>query len=209
MDKNLLVQRIESYRFFSYMFFTLPNTDFVNKMLTLYRDDEQLDEGSSLLKQYVMQNKDADREKLALDLAVDKTRLFHGLTQQGPRPPFESLYLSLLPQEAIGSLNRAYAAEGLSLDTDCNEPSDYIGVEIIFLQYLCEQELEAIEDDDFEQSAAWFAKQAEFFNTHLGLWATELAEEILKFAQTDFYRAIALMLRDFVTEEAQRFEPGS
>lgn len=205
MDRDLLQQRIESYKFFSYFFFATPDADLVEKVLAFNLTGEQIDEGSALLMKFIAQCKEGEKEQIVQDLKVDRTRLFHGLSEHGARPPYESLYLKLTPNKVIGDLNRVYAAEGMTVDSSFHQSSDYIGVEINFLQFLCEKELGALDDNDLEQRVLWSKKQAEFFNNHLGLWAGGLTEEMLKFAQTDFYRAIALMLRDFMSGEAENF----
>ncbi len=202
MDRELTRQRIASYTFFSYIFFTLPNADFIAKIMALPAAGGDSDEGSVLLQKYVRESQGKEVEALMTELGIDRTQLLRGLTKHGARPPYESLYIQAIPQDIIGALNKAYAQKGYSVVRDVRESSEYIGVEINFMQLLCEQELTALERD--EQTAAEEAqqKQIEFFTKHLGRWAVAAAEEMLKFAKTDFYRAIALLLRDFMQDEA-------
>lgn len=202
MERELLVQRIESYKFFSYLFLTLPDAEFVDKILALNMGDvDSQDEGSSLLQQYILASQEKDKAALITELGVDRTQLLRGLTQEGPRPPYESLYIKAAPQDTIGNLNVTYVQSGYGVSKDVNESSEYIGVEINFMQILCEQELAALNVGAAEDIAAAQTKQMDFFGRHLGLWAVGFAEEMVKFARTDFYRASAMLLRDFILDE--------
>lgn len=202
MKRELLIQRIESYKLFSYLFFTLPDAKFVDRILALNMGDVgSEDEGSLLLQQYIAVSQRKDKDALITELGVDRTQLLRGLTQAGPRPPYESLYIKAAPQDTIGNLNVTYAQSGYGVAKDVNESSEYIGVEINFMQLLCEQELAALDAGAADDIAVAQTKQKDFFGRHLGLWAVSFAEEMLKFARTDFYRASAMLLRDFMQDE--------
>ena len=205
MDRDLLAQRINDYTFFSYLFFKLPDAGFVSDLLALDIGDDEDDEGSVLLKRFISQNQDREYEALASELGVDRTRLLRGLTHEGPRPPFESLFLDVPPQVTLGALNVIYASVGFEQDAEKRESKEYIGTEINFMLLLCKQELSALDSDDPEEALVWQQKQAEFFGRHLGLWGVAVAEELQRHARTDFYQAVALMLRDFINSEIAYF----
>ena len=190
---DTLEERIDSYNLFAFIFLTLPDEKFINNILSLDLPDG-MGEGISHLKYFIDKSRDADINELLAAISVDRTYLIRGLTQSGPRPPYESVYVNHAAHEIIGQLNVTYAEIGYSIAEGVHEPSDYIGVELSFMKELCVRELETSDEN-------MRTLQKAFFEKHLGRWAQDLAREFITKAQTDLYRAIGYMLNDFINEE--------
>jgi TorA maturation chaperone TorD len=86
------------------------------------------------------------------------------------------------------------------MDESIKNAPDHLGVELSFLSELCEREASALENGDEDGAKATRELAASFMKDHPGRWATDFADEMLKFATTDFYRGIAYLLKSFVTE---------
>ena len=199
-------EQIESYNFFASLFFNLPDKEFVEKILSQdYSDDAP---GMVLMKSYKESVKDKDIEEIVKEIAVDRTYLMHGLYRDGPRPPYESVYFvpvynefalrGEIPEEAqekrmsnMRSLKAVYRSAGLKVEKSAHQPADYLGLELIFMEEL------------YKQGEDTFAKRQEFINNHLGRFGIAFAEEMIKFAKTDFWRGIAYLLKAFLEEEVK------
>ena len=191
--------RSDSYNFFASLLLTLPDKDFVRKIRGLALPDDGV---PALLKKYIEETKNLSDEEVLQEIAVDRTYLLRGLTENGPRPPYESLYLRVSPSETIGGVNVFYANNNYAVSPDIHEPGDYIGVELSFMKELCLLEASS----DGELKSGYLSRQKEFYEKHLGRWIKDWAREIITYAKTDFYRAIGHMLKDFIAEEEQVLE---
>ena len=184
-------EQIESYNFFSSFFFNLTDRSFVEKVLSYdFGDDEVA--GVALIKEYVRRAKLRDIEEVRTEIAVDRTYLLHGVTPEGgPRPPYESLYVGDAQEIAALSINRFYRQNGFKVQEGVGQPPDYIGIELAFMELL------------LKEGEATFETQKDFFNKHLSKWGTLYADEMIKFARTDFWRGIGHLLKCFLEEEAE------
>jgi len=199
-------EQIESYNFFASLFFNLPDKVFVDNILSQeYSGDAP---GIELIKSYVESVKGVDIDKILDELLVDRTYLMHGLYRNGPRPPYETVYTVHVPNEidkrgsipeaaekkrigGLRELNVMYRESGMKVGKEAHQPPDYLGMELVFMEELCKNG-----DETFE-------KRKEFFNTHLNRFGTEYANEMIKFAKTDFWRGIGHLLKTFMEEEAR------
>ena len=199
-------EQIESYSFFASLFFNLPDKEFVEKVLAL--DCSADAPGMVLIKSYIEAVKDKDINKIVDEIAVDRTYLMHGLYRDGPRPPYENVYfvpvrdefarLGNIPEAAekmrlrnLRSLSAVYRESGMKVDENAHQPPDYLGLELVFMKELCKQG-----EDTFE-------KRKEFFDHHLGRFGIMFADEMIKFAKTDFWRGIGLLFKAFLEEETE------
>ncbi len=183
-------EQIESYNFFSSLFFNLPDKPFVEKILAYDFNAEA--PGVDLIKSYIKSAEGRNIEDIRTEIAVDRTYLLHGLTpDNGPRPPYESLYVGDSQEVSVLSLNRFFRKHGFKLQEDgVGQPPDYLGIELAFMELL------------IKQGDVTFETRKEFFTQHLGKWGHLYAREMIKFAKTDFYRGIGHLLNSFLEEEA-------
>ena len=196
-----LQQRIESYNFFAFIFLTLPDDAFIENVLAL-DIPHGAEGGMKMLKTFIDASKNKDKKELWTELSVDRTYLIRALSQDGPRPPYESVYCGGAAHETVAKLNIAYSKLGYAVSEGAHEPSDYIGIEMGFMKELCQRELAA---DNAEIAQEMHGMQKVFFHEHLGRWGAELGNEFVMLAKTDFYKAVGQILKDFIEEEQALF----
>jgi len=200
-DATITQHRLESYSFLSSIFLTLPDEALVTNLLKFPVEQSQQSPGMQLIGAYIKGHQSDALDSVVLDLSKDRVKLFRGITKQGPRPPYESLYLDQPPQDIIGGLNQFYAKINYCVSENLKESPEQIGVEFSYMQELCKRELEAIEGGLVEQVEKYRGLQQSFLQQHLGRWAGLFAQEMEGYAQTDFFRGIGLLIQELIEEE--------
>ncbi len=134
---------------------------------------------------------------------VDYSRLFVGPFKV-LAPPYGSVYLEDGKFMGLSSIEvkEMYSQEGL--DIVLKEAPDHISVELEYMCLLALRETEAHDKSDLDLAASFRDKQASFLHVHLGRWVGEFADNIAKHAQTDFYKTLGRVTRDFVERNMAR-----
>jgi anaerobic sulfite reductase subunit A len=145
-------------------------------------------------------------DKAILELAVDYADLFLGVGQfrkgEGIAHPSESVYLTgYLYSDVVEEIFDTYLEEGLVKSPDFKEPEDHIALELYFMAHLCRKAREFIESGAYQEALKYLNKQKAFLDKHLLKWAPLLAEDIIKYANTAFYRAVGKIMRGFLEIE--------
>jgi TorA maturation chaperone TorD len=200
-DVNITRHRLESYRLLSGIFLTLPDEALVTNLLHVHMQESLQSPGMQQIADYIKRGQSSTVQSVLQELASDRTRLFRGISEDGPLPPYESSYLNQPPQDIIGGLNRFYARINYGVSNDLKESPEQIGVEFSYMQVLCEKELKALEKDLLDEADEYRRLQESFLKQHLGRWAGLFAQEMERHAQTDFYRGIALLIQELIREE--------
>ena len=198
---ELLEERALTYRFFSNVFLVLPNEEFVRQMLAYPQDDDS--EGGRLVAAWAKENADADINALVTAVSVDRTRLFRGLTADGPIPPYESLFLGSPVDHTptMRSVAGSFRAIGFEQTGGVHDAPDYLGNEMAFMDRVVSEELSALGAGDTETAGQAHEIGVQFLRTHLGCWAGRYSREMEAKAETDLYRGLALVLRAFIEDE--------
>lgn len=198
-------ERLASYNLFSYFFLALPDEEFVRNILGLQLEqliEVESQQGIKLIRKYITGCRVKSSEAVLQELAIDRTHLLRGIAVDGPRPPYESLYLKESPQDTMGSLNTFYYQENYTVSQEIHESSEYLGIELSFMKELCSKELFALQENNSEEKLEDIRRlQQDFLARHLGRWAGLFAKEMIKTAKTDFYRGLGYLLQDFIAEE--------
>jgi putative dimethyl sulfoxide reductase chaperone len=165
-------------------------------------DSEPAGEGLLLLDRYLKETGSLEEQHVLDELSADYAGLF---LNAGDRPahPYESVYTSperLLMQQAQKQVRQIYAESGLILSSG-EEPEDHIALEMEYMGHLCSRTASASEEGDLETVRAHLTSQREFLSEHLLRWAPQFAEDLKRFATTDFYRALGCLIRDFLQIE--------
>lgn len=134
-------------------------------------------------------------------LCKDRTQLLRGVRESSPLAPYESLYIGTKPETSCLSVAQAFRAAGLEVSTAAKEPPEYIGCQTGFMLELCRRQATAEDAGEGDLADQVFAHQASFFQTHLGCWGEAFAKEMARRAETGFYRAMGLLLAEFLAEE--------
>lgn len=136
------------------------------------------------------------------EIQVDYTNLFTGMRKH-PIAPWESVYFNeerLVFQEQTRDVRAWYRRYGLEVLNVQKEPDDHIGLEMMFVAHLAQLGLSALDAEDDLQFTQMLTAQRDFLSKHLFLWAPLWCEQMLEFAQTDFYRGLALLVRGSLLE---------
>ncbi len=140
----------------------------------------------------------AAARRLPLAAVTDEfTALFQGMGK-----PEIFLYGSwfiagTLNEKPLVELRSALAAMGLERPQEVLETEDHIAS-------LCEVMRYLIAGDDL--GVSHLAAQQRFFNAHLRGWIERLCDALIAHPGADFYRAVAVFMRDFFAIETQGFD---
>lgn len=167
-----------------------------------HHDAIEIDQSKITLKSYLMTHDFDDDSSDLKTLQNDFDKLFVGVQDTLPlSPPWESVYGcldNLLSQKNISALKDYYEQyEFQSLD---KAETDHIATKLDFLYHLASQNVSLLLS--IENSAEQFRKLADFQHqfiqnhvlTFSGLFTKTLHEK----ADTDFYRALANLLQQFL-----------
>lgn len=155
------------------------------------------------------------RESANLEIVEEEWILLFGHSAQGTCPPYEGEYTEseegLQQPHELGDLNAFYRAFGLELGAKTHERSDFVGVELAYLSFLCQKQAYAEETRDNELADPTVKAQISFLRDHLGRWAPTFARRILDQTGQGFYRHLAAFTLAFLLEDCRELgvEPGS
>lgn len=201
MDNQTTRERLELYRLFAALFFTLPDKPFVEMVRSIGIPSS--DSTSLLLNEFKEDIASLSDDEVQRILRVDFARLLNGAVEQGGRPPFESVYCEEDVLDLLKRLNRQYKAWGYGFAETHGEQSDHIAKELGFMQMLCERELDQAENE--QRLSQIRDTEREFLEDHLARWALRFAQESRDAARTKFYQAMCSMLSEHLANELSAF----
>lgn len=161
-----------------------------------------VDEGYRLFHSYLSRT----WERTLEDLERDFLRVFIGANTTGHAAayPNESVHTSpdrLVMQDARDEVRAIYRAADLKNSDFWKAGEDHIATELEYMQIRGERALAAHAKADLAQTATHLMAQYHFLEDHLLAWVPFLTDDMLKFAQTDFYRALAHLTKGFLEED--------
>ncbi|HET8577194.1 MAG TPA: molecular chaperone TorD family protein [Methylomirabilota bacterium] len=125
--------------------------------------------------------------------------------------PHEAFYLD--PKQRLGGrltieVDRFYQNAGIPIHHHPIEMSDHLGLELEFMAALCrlQGELEDAGDVTVREQCVGF--QRTFLEEHLGRWAPECCENVVRHARYGFYKAIARFTAEFVRADQAHIGAG-
>jgi TorA maturation chaperone TorD len=159
---------------------------------------KQIREGLNLVNSYGSK-KDRIDEEILTNLSKDWTRLFRGIDRNGIVPPYESLYRKeRLQRKPAQEINRLFSKMGIQVPEEWHQPSDYIGVELDFMGFLCEKESRLRNDGEPNALREAVETEKSFLEDHIALWVPIFCKRMLEEAREDFYLGIAHLTLGFV-----------
>lgn len=182
-------QRAALYKLLSRLYILEVDEELLDAMKSLEfpRDEEYV-----LLKEYLG---NASKESIE-ELAVDYARIFlaAGVASGLAAFPYESIYTSkkrLMNQSSASECEKYYAAKGLKPRADMYRiPNDHIGLQFEYMAVLCDE----AKDGDLSE-------QKDFFEKHMKRWIPLFCSDVIKYATTDFYKAVGNITRGFIELE--------
>jgi TorA maturation chaperone TorD len=162
-------------------------------------------EGFKSLAESVASLKESETDKALLELAAEYAGLFLGVRHMPPHPS-ESVYTSrerLIMQKARDEVLAIYKSMGLQRFDKFREPEDHIAIELQFMADMCGKTSEALKDGKEAEAKKYLDVQRNFLNEHLAKWVPSFADDILKGAKREFYRAIAKITKGYVETDKE------
>lgn len=203
----LMQYRADMYMFFSRLFILEVDgkllADMKNMKFPEVKKDTDFYTGYEMLKAYLKSHDDGD----ITDLEVDYARIFlaAGVAQGLAAFPYESVYTNkkhLMNQEASDDVTILYAAKGLKAREDMYRvPNDHVSLEFEYMARLCKDAAAAADSADEAGVQNSIKEQKAFCGNHMKRWVTLFCNDVIKYAKTDFYKAIGTLCRGFIREE--------
>jgi len=168
--------------------------------------NDDIQEGFELISSSISEMKKKRIEDATIWLAADYAGVFLGVKHDILPHPSESAYSNmehLIYQPQRSQVAFIYEQAGLEMDKKFTEPEDHVAVELGFMALLGKQTASCIELGKNDEGKHYAELQASFLEGHLLRWTPKLCEDILKAAETDFYRGIARVTRGFLSEDAK------
>jgi anaerobic sulfite reductase subunit A len=203
MDDASVSAREELYRFLGRIYLMEVDEELLGVLKKLRfpefepRDgeDAELLEGFDMMKRWIGATSEEDLDGLAADYAG--TFLAAGDATGRAAFPYETFYTG-----GDGMVERkleaAYLARGLEPDPEkYRVPFDHLGLMLEYAGRLCG---EACRTCDILRRGL-LTEQREFVETHLAGWTESFTADVLRCAETDFYRGIAKITDAFIKKE--------
>ena len=145
--------------------------------------------------------REAATQGLDNELAAEHTRLF--VLPCGVMP-HESMYLDVnkrLGGRVTAGVQRYYENAGAQLTRACLELPDHMGVELEFMNFLCDIEAQLRKQSDVAGLQRCLGFQHDFLTEHLLRWYQPLCERVLRDSSSGAYRALARLTTAFLDAE--------
>jgi TorA maturation chaperone TorD len=217
------VARGNMYRFLAALYLQAPTLELVrNTMDVEFLEELALLFGESPVVELINYASSVDLEN---DVALIKQDYMDLFAVPAGRyvTPFEDVYRGtrvdggqergpLLGVRAI-AVKIMYRMAGVEMESTCKELPTHIGVELAFMNYLCDSEAATMRDNqgtarpDPEKIGSpgpgiYRRLQGQFLKEHLNDWFPQLSQAIQAKAATRFYRGLAQLTEAFIACDA-------
>lgn len=134
-------------------------------------------------------------------LETEFSRLFRGLGRaKSPPPPYESVYMDNHLLYGASTQRVAETYRRLGVKGWDGEPPDYIAVEMDFMRFLCDREVEAHKSGN----AQHLIKEEEaFLREHLAGWVPVFCANVRCFTDNVFYSGLADLTEGWILCDQQ------
>jgi len=158
-----------------------------------------------LFRSFLRQAASADLQQVVATLAVEFAALFLNASQRSVHP-FESVYTSaerLMLQQSRDEVLAEYRRAGLERSADFKEPEDHVALELEFMAFLCRRAAAVMQEQEETACLAFLERQKAFLEGHLLVWLPAFCSDLEKASESDFYRGIARLTREFIQSERE------
>ena len=172
--------------------------------------DLDLKDGYSLMKKYIDSIDSSDLEDLAADYA--KVFLAAGDATGRAAFPYEAVYVNKKHQVGGSTqmqMHALYLERGLEPDPNVYRTmDDNIGLMLEYMANICDEITTAVEVGDKEQVTALVDEQKQFMKKHITNWIYSFTNDVIKFSERDFYKAVAKITNGFIKKETELLQEG-
>ncbi len=196
MSENIPETRANIFRFLAVLFLRPPEEtlkDFNEQHLQELRSFFKNNHGIGYFEEFLAKKGDfkPEREDYENLFLIPASRYVH---------PYESVYLEnkcLIWGKTTIQVKNLYEKVGF-LHKEYEIP-DHIGVELLFMSALCDEE-KRLSDSDPNGAKKANELQLEFLEKHLSRWVDKLADSIHKKSTTPLYRGLAEATREYIKD---------
>lgn len=205
--QNLLIIRQALYRFFSHLFL-YPDEENLNDMCVAANEllnsqeswgEQPYAEKLSVLLEQLSEVNIEDRKWIEDE--YNRLFLIKPLV-----PPYETTYLKSMGKSdgmVVATVSGIYAQAGLAISPSFNDMPDHVAIELEFMSFLCEKELQALSEGDEESVSDMQQGQYEFMGKHLAQWYPHFAEKALSEAKKNLYKNVVGASTAFLRKELE------
>ena len=172
--------------------------------------DLDLKDGYSLMRKYLDNIEASDLEDLAADYA--KVFLAAGNATGRAAFPYEAVYVNKKHQVGGSTqmqMHALYLERGLEPDPNVYRTmDDNIGLMLEYMANICDEITTAVEVGDKEQVTALVDEQKQFMKKHITNWIYSFTNDVIKFSERDFYKAVAKITNGFIKKETELLQEG-
>ncbi len=172
--------------------------------------DLDLKDGYSLMRKYLDNIEASDLEDLAADYA--KVFLAAGDATGRAAFPYEAVYVNKKHQVGGSTqmqMHALYLERGLEPDPNVYRTmDDNIGLMLEYMANICDEITTAVEVGDKEQVTALVDEQKQFMKKHITNWIYSFTNDVIKFSERDFYKAVAKITNGFIKKETELLQEG-
>lgn len=190
-----------------------PSESFLEQLTQVGETTFPLVEENDLLAEGVQEVMDVlrmmDLKEEVESLHWDYTRMFIGPLTPLPVPIWESAYRNkdgLLFQNETLAVRLAYLKHAFLPHQLGKEADDHLGLELDFMYQLSLASEEQYQAGDVETFFATLSDQELFLHEHFKKWIPLFTENVLKEANTEFYRGMVKILQGFLQLDEQGLE---
>lgn len=143
------------------------------------------------------------------ELASEFSRLFLGPAKPYA-VPYASFYLSenhsLMTEETL-NVRRRYLEAGWGVKNLHQIPDDHASIEFEFLYLLTAEIIKLHEEGHSAEAVKLLALRQAFLQEHMALWMPSFAQNIFQLTSEDFYKGIALFIKEIIAPYSQENPP--
>jgi len=211
------ISRSNIYQFIARFFTKAPDEEFVTKVL----QKETIDGIATIFSEETARELidfQAEFGKIVSlkQLACEYWALFDVPGKQY-LAPYESVYrrdsldsegqpVGLVYGPSTYEVIQMYQQAGVKIASAFLDLPDHVGMELEFLRFLCEKEAEAWQVSDAEKALKYLNWQRRFLQQHLATWIDTLCDKMSKIASSGFYRAAAMMTKEYIALDKKNIE---
>jgi len=196
-------RRARVYQLLSQIFLKPPSSIFLRKMKNSLETTASASvsiKGLDVVYTILNGLRDDYCDRFAGKLSMEFTRLFRGVSNNNPTPPYESAYTEgILWGQSTVRVLKWYQRLGVSVNTNyINEPPDHISFELSFMQFLCNKEADEWGRDDRHGALTILEMEERFLSEHLLKWVFDFYDSIRRNDRLGFYLGWVDFLEEWV-----------
>ncbi|MEW6533694.1 MAG: molecular chaperone TorD family protein [Thermodesulfobacteriota bacterium] len=202
-NASLARERAELYGFFAALCLKPVTPEFVTMLVNgsiLGQLNASPDsQGAQEMALFVREAQSSD--DLANELTAEHARLFALPADVVPHEAFYTDPKKRLGGHVTAAVALFYEKAGAQILSQCIEMPDHLGIELQLMEFLCSLEAQLFRNGDTQRLHRCRDLQKQFLEEHLLRWAFDCCERLVKFSKIRFYKAVALLLTEFLEEE--------